>query len=183
MKKKTKKEHIPFYVINEKMYQQNSFGPYNVMPYLIEAYESTKKNKHIQTPVTFDEFKDFVKQIDDYFDNITESQLEQDLKDIGIDDPQQFDKEIEDLKSKTRTEEESNKLSELLQKQEKYNKLHFEMFNDEAKIDELKPITYEDWHILRNENKPKKDGDLDPLNNYTESLLENVLWVAPKDEE
>ena len=61
--------------------------------------------------------------------------LEKDLlKDIGIDDPQQFDKEIEDLKSKTRTEEESNKLSELLQKQEKYNKLHFEMFNDEAKI-------------------------------------------------
>lgn len=66
MKKKTTKEHIPFYVINEKMYQQNSFGPYNVMPYLIEAYESTKKNKHMQTPVTFDEFKEFVKNASQY---------------------------------------------------------------------------------------------------------------------
>ena len=31
-------------------------------------------------------FEQLVKQIDDYFKNITQEQLEQDLKDIGIDE-------------------------------------------------------------------------------------------------
>lgn len=56
-----KKELIPFYVINENMFKRHTFGPYNIMPYLVEEYKDTKKSKHRKTPVTFEEFKTFVK--------------------------------------------------------------------------------------------------------------------------
>ena len=56
-----KKEVIPFYVINEDMYKRRTFGPYDIMPYLIEEYKDTKKSKHRKTPETFEEFKEFVK--------------------------------------------------------------------------------------------------------------------------
>lgn len=39
------------------------------------------------------EFEELLKKIDDYFENITEEQLEQDLKDIGIDEMYEYMKE------------------------------------------------------------------------------------------
>lgn len=53
-----KKQHIPFYVINENVNAQK-FEPYDVMPYLIECYKKVKRRKN--HPTTFDEFKKFVK--------------------------------------------------------------------------------------------------------------------------
>lgn len=53
-----KKQHIPFYVINENVNAQK-FEPYDVMPYLIECYKKVKRRKN--RPTTFDEFKKFVK--------------------------------------------------------------------------------------------------------------------------
>lgn len=51
------KKIIPFYVISESINEQ-TFAPYDVMPYLVGCYKETKKDKR---PVTFDEFKEFVK--------------------------------------------------------------------------------------------------------------------------
>lgn len=50
------KKIIPFYVISESINEQ-TFAPYDVMPYLVGCYKETKKDKR---PVTFEEFKKFV---------------------------------------------------------------------------------------------------------------------------
>lgn len=52
----TKKELIPFYVIRE---EYGKFIPYDIMDYLIRAYKDKKKEKR---PITFDEFKEFIKK-------------------------------------------------------------------------------------------------------------------------
>lgn len=98
------------------------------------------------------------------------------LKDCDIEDAQALNKEMEELrKNNNGTPEENKKLAELEEKTVKYNKLRSEMLEEEVNLDGVKTISYEDWHTLRKENKPKKDGDTDPLNNYIESVLENVL--------
>lgn len=53
---------IPFNVINFN-FNANKFEPYDVMPYLVKCYLSEKKDKR---PVTFDEFKEFVKSTSMY---------------------------------------------------------------------------------------------------------------------
>lgn len=52
-----KKEHTPFNVINFDL-NSGKFESYDVMPYLVNCYSKEKKSKR---PVTFDEFKEFVK--------------------------------------------------------------------------------------------------------------------------
>ena len=52
-----KKSIKPFNVINFNI-NSGEFGVYDVMPYLVECYQNEKKSKR---PVTFDEFKEFVK--------------------------------------------------------------------------------------------------------------------------
>ena len=47
----------PFNVINFDI-NSSKFEAYNVMPYLVSCYKKEKKNKR---PVTFDEFKEFIK--------------------------------------------------------------------------------------------------------------------------
>ena len=45
-----------FYVIVND-FNEKTFGPYNVMPYLVEQYSKARVKPH-----TFDEFKEFVKK-------------------------------------------------------------------------------------------------------------------------
>jgi hypothetical protein len=52
-----KKEQSPFYVINFDI-NTEEFEKYNIMPYLVDCYNKEKKSNR---PVTFDEFKEFVK--------------------------------------------------------------------------------------------------------------------------
>lgn len=115
------------------------------------------------------------------FDNIQE--LEKSLlKDNGIEDPQKFDEDRKKLHELSNpTEDERKELEELDKKYDSYNKARSEMLQDESRLEGIKTISYEDWHTLRKENRPKKDGDIDPLNNYVESVLENVLWKAPEE--
>jgi len=115
-------------------------------------------------------------------DNIQE--LEKSLlKDAGIEDVQVFNKELSELTSNdNKTSEEEVKLKELEEKNKKYNELRSEMLNEEVTLDGVLTMPYEDWHTLRKENRPKDDKQSEPLNNYTEKLLENVLWTAPVDE-
>ena len=56
------------------------------------------------------------------------------------------------------------------------------MLNADVELEDVKAISYDDWHKLRKENRPKDEKDTDPLNNYIESILENVLWKAPEEE-
>ena len=105
------------------------------------------------------------------------------LKDCDIDDVQAINKESEELrKNNNRTPEENQKLAELEEKISKYNSLHAEMLNEDTNLEGVLAIPYEDWHTLRKENRPKDEKQTDPLNNYIENILENILWTAPKDE-
>lgn len=63
---KKKKDIIPFYVVNESFIKRGTFGPYNIMPYLVDEYNETKKSKHRKTPETYEEFKTFVKDKSQY---------------------------------------------------------------------------------------------------------------------
>ena len=57
-----KKEHIPFYVINED-FTKRTFEKKDVMPYLISCYTETKKDER---PKTFDECKEFITRKSSY---------------------------------------------------------------------------------------------------------------------
>lgn len=52
-----KKKYDSFYVINFNI-NTEEFEKYNIMPYLVNCYNKEKKSNR---PVTFDEFKEFVK--------------------------------------------------------------------------------------------------------------------------
>lgn len=105
------------------------------------------------------------------------------LKDCDIEDPQALNKEMDELrKNNNRTPEENKKLAELEEKTAKYNGLRTEMLEEDVNLDGVLTISYNDWHTLRKENRPKDEKHPDPLNNYIESILENVLWTAPTDE-
>lgn len=105
------------------------------------------------------------------------------LKDCDIEDAQIINKEQEDLrKNNNRTPEEDAKLAEIDAKISKYNGLHAEMLQEDVTLEGVLTIPYEDWHALRKENRPSDNKQPDPLNNYIENILENVLWTAPKDE-
>lgn len=115
-------------------------------------------------------------------DKITETERAL-LKDAGIENVYSFNKDLEDLSTnKNRTFEEDTKLKEMEEKNQKYNALRFEMLNEEISLDDVLPMSYEDWHTLRKENRPKDENQLDPLNNHIEYLLENILWKAPDEE-
>lgn len=116
------------------------------------------------------------------FENIQELEKAL-LKDNGIEDIQKFNEDLKKLNGLDNpSEDELKERNELIAKSESYNKARSEMLKDEAKLEGVKTISYEDWHTLRKENRPKKDNDKDPLNNYIETILENILWKAPEEE-
>lgn len=115
------------------------------------------------------------------YDEIQEKE-KQILSDAEITDPQAFDIRYKTLReAETRTDEENAELKELDDKYNTWIKARTDMLNADIELDGVKTISYEDWHLLRKENRPKDDKALDPLNNYIESILENVLWKAPEE--
>lgn len=104
------------------------------------------------------------------------------LTDSGIDDPQAFDDRYKELREKeSRTNEEDLELNGLTEKYNSWIKARTDMLNEDVDTSSVKAISYDDWHALRKENRSKDDNGQDPLNNYIESILENVLWKAPED--
>lgn len=115
------------------------------------------------------------------YDEIQEKE-KQILSDAGITDPQAFDIRYKTLReAETRTDEENAELKELDDKYNTWIKARTDMLNADIELEGIKTISYEDWHLLRKENRPKDDKTVDPLNNYIESILENVLWKAPEE--
>lgn len=105
------------------------------------------------------------------------------LTDVGIDDPQNFDIRFKQLREKEDlTEEERNELTELTNKYNSWIKARTDMLNTDVELEGVKTISFEDWHNLRKENRPTDENKVNPLNNYVESILENVLWKAPEEE-
>jgi len=117
------------------------------------------------------------------FDEIQEQEKKL-LADAGIDDPQGFDARFKELREKeNRTEEENKEFAEYTDKYNAWVKARTDMLNSDVELEGVKTISFEDWHNLRKENRPSDANKVDPLNNYVESILENVLWKAPEDEE
>ena len=115
-------------------------------------------------------------------DNIQETEKSL-LKDAEIENVEAFNKELSELSSKeNKTPEENAKLKELESKNKRYGELRSEMLQSDVVLKDVLTIPYEDWHALRKENRPRDDKHPDPLNNYIENILENILWTAPKDE-
>ena len=105
------------------------------------------------------------------------------LKDFGITDPNGLDARVKELRGKnTLTEEEKTELDELQAKIKKFNETRMEMLNEDAVLENVKTMPYEQWYKLRKENHPSDPNTPDPLNNYIEGLLEGILWVAPEEE-
>lgn len=104
------------------------------------------------------------------------------LNDACIDDPQAFDERYKTLnETENRTDEQNAELADLNSKYNAWIKARTDMLNTDVELEGVKTISFEDWHALRKENRPKDEKATDPLNNYVESILENVLWKAPEE--
>ncbi len=104
------------------------------------------------------------------------------LNDANIDDPQAFDERYKTLnETENRTDEQNAELADLNSKYNAWIKARTDMLNTDVELEGVKTISFEDWHTLRKENRPKDEKAIDPLNNYVESILENVLWKAPEE--
>lgn len=97
------------------------------------------------------------------------------LKQVGIEDLQEFQKRHKELSDiKERTSEEQTELDSLVKKDKDAGKLVQELYEDATNLD-VKALPYEDWHNLQAENKDVK------LLTYLEPMLEGVLWTAPEE--
>ena len=115
-------------------------------------------------------FKRAVKKADD---DITEAEKAL-IKEVGIEDPEAFDKERAELR---KSGDNPERLAELDKQGSRFFELRGNLYNEDVKLD-VKAIPYEQFHILQKENENIKGR---PLNSF-EELLENVLWVAPEGE-
>lgn len=125
----------------------------------------------------------FRKSLSDAFEGIGKDE-EAIRKDLGIDKPEEFDKELNDLrKIENRTDEQNARLDEMEAKAKRFWELRAEMLNEEVNLD-VKALPYEEWFKLQNENKDKEINGkkIDLLSGYTEVALEGVLWAAPEEE-
>lgn len=96
------------------------------------------------------------------------------IKEAGIEDPQAFDKEREELRENGSNPE---RLQELNDKFSRLMELRQNLYNEDVALDG-KTIPYEQFHVLQQENKNIQGK---PLNAF-EDLLEGVLWDEPESE-
>ena len=116
----------------------------------------------------------FKRAIEAAYNSIVDSQKGI-LKQVGIEDLQEFQKRYKELSDiKERTSEEQAELDSLVKKDENAGKLVQELYGDTTSLD-VKALPYEDWHNLQAENKDVK------LLTYLEPMLEGVLWTAPEE--
>ena len=100
------------------------------------------------------------------------------FKEAGIEDPQAFDKERNELQAiASRTPEQEARLAELDKTFARYKELEGEMLKEEVKLDCV-PMPYEDFHALQKENEKTCPA---LTHGYIEDVLEGVLWTAPEE--
>lgn len=99
-------------------------------------------------------------------------------KEAGIEDPQAFDKERDELHAiVSRTAEQEKRMTELDKTFARYKELEHELLTEGVKLDCV-PMPYEDFHALQKENEKTCPA---LTHGYIEDVLEGVLWVAPED--
>lgn len=106
------------------------------------------------------------------------------LPECGIDDPQAFDKRLNELRSADDlTEDEQKELDGMTAKLGTLSGLRQQLREDDVTLD-IKPIDCAAWFALRDENPAVKGADgveRDPLPDWAERLLFGKLWTAPED--
>lgn len=102
------------------------------------------------------------------------------LEASNIQDMQEMESEIKKLEeNKSRTNEEDEKYQNLISKRKQYLDVRTEMLQDDITLNDVGTISYEDWYLLRKENRPKDDSEI--ITNYIEDALKGVLWVEPDE--
>lgn len=105
---------------------------------------------------------------------------EQLLKEVGIDDGNQFANRLQELSTiKLRSEAEEAELKDLVEKNKKFGELFGELQKDFYEI-EPKTMPFEEWRELQEENKDVKSGSFELLAQF-ETILEGILWKAPEE--
>lgn len=105
-------------------------------------------------------------------------------KDAGIESPEEFDKELKELReTKERTPEQEERLKAMNEKLNRFLALRSEMLNEDITLEGVKAMPYDAWHELQKENAEKEFNGkkLDLLSGYVEDTLEGVLWEAPEE--
>ncbi len=100
-------------------------------------------------------------------------------KDAGIEDPQAFDKELQELRE---SKSDAKRLEEMEGILKRFIELRAELLNEEVTLD-CKTMPYDEWHKLQVENSEKEMNGkkVDLLPAFVEDALEGVLWVAPEE--
>ena len=120
----------------------------------------------------------FKKVINDCLEKIQNGEKEL-LKTCEIDDPEEFNSELNRLKNLAeRTEEENKSLEEYNKKLREFYSLQNQLYGEDADLSGIKKLPYDQWKKLQDENHSK---DKDPLTGYVEISLENILWEAPEE--
>lgn len=104
------------------------------------------------------------------------------LTEVGIEDASKFDERLVMLRAAEKpSKEEVRELEKMQAQLEKYSGLRDQLYNEEAKIDGVIPMNYDDWRMLQNENREVEvNGQKkDVFSGKVEELLEGVLWTAP----
>lgn len=107
-------------------------------------------------------------------------------KDAGIENPEEFDKELKALReTEKRTHEQEAKLKEMSEKLNRFLSMRSQMLDEDIALEGVKAMPYDAWHELQKENAEKEFNGkkLDLLSGYVEDTLEGVLWTAPEDKE
>lgn len=115
-------------------------------------------------------------------------------KDAGIENPEEFDKELKALREKAKPyiDKDAEIPSEiggpLMEKEatlSRFLALRSEMLDEDITLDGVKAMPYDAWHSLQKENAEKEFNGkkVDILSGYAEDTLEGILWTAPEDKE
>lgn len=110
-------------------------------------------------------------------------------QEVGIEDTKVFDARQEELSKKKRTKAEDKELEENNRKALRLRELRGNLNGDEVAIN-IKPMSWEDWHNLKQENKDilvsirdvqGNEVDKKELFEFVELVGENVIWKAPEE--
>ena len=105
-------------------------------------------------------------------------------KDAGIENAVELDKELDELrKNEKRTKEQEKRLKEMEDMLKRYHEMRNELLKSEAKLEGVKAMPYDAWHLLQKENAEKVIGGkaVDLLPGFVEDMLEGILWNAPEE--
>ena len=107
------------------------------------------------------------------------------LKEMGIEDSVAFDARLAELRQKENpTAKEKEELDDKTKQLKDFVEQRNQLYKEEVTLD-VKPVPYEEWRKLQEENKAVKvmGRTSDVFSGEVEELLFGVLWKAPEETE